>query len=201
MTSIVLPDPKLLDAIRCILESSDKPFKEYDLIQTLNQQGWSFQTSAVDSLELFATHFVIYNALYHLQEEYWPERFLEISALSIVLCGNKSDKEPIAGSSLPSAFQNDAKLRDYYLDSANLESASVDSVNQLLTDFWERYIADGDAAQAYKVLSLEPPVRITDLKKTYRALAMEHHPDRGGDKQRFQEINWAFGVLQCLIKS
>jgi hypothetical protein len=194
-TEVLLPDPKLLDAIRCLLEVSDRSLKEYDLIQTLNEQGWSLSTSATNSLDLFTTHFVIYNALYHLQDEYWPDKYLEISALSIVLLMPQASKQ----AETLSLFQNEAKLREYYLDPANLESASIESVNKLLNEFWELYIADSDSVEAFKVLGLEPPVSYTQLKKHYRSLAMIHHPDRGGSDKQFQRINWAFGVLQRIV--
>jgi DnaJ-class molecular chaperone len=34
-----------------------------------------------------------------------------------------------------------------------------------------------------------------EIKQAYRRLAMQHHPDRGGDQNRFQEIQQAYDVL------
>jgi curved DNA-binding protein len=34
-----------------------------------------------------------------------------------------------------------------------------------------------------------------EIKKAYRSLAMKHHPDRGGDQAKFQEIQEAYAVL------
>merc|ERR550532_1890646 len=34
-----------------------------------------------------------------------------------------------------------------------------------------------------------------DVKRSFRRLALEHHPDKGGQKERFQEINNAYEVL------
>ena len=33
------------------------------------------------------------------------------------------------------------------------------------------------------------------IKKAYRRLAREHHPDKGGSQEKMAEINEAFGVL------
>lgn len=36
---------------------------------------------------------------------------------------------------------------------------------------------------------------LADLKKEYRRLALEHHPDKGGDTAIMQQVNTEFGRL------
>ena len=36
---------------------------------------------------------------------------------------------------------------------------------------------------------------LADLKKEYRRLALEHHPDKGGDTAIMQQVNAEFGRL------
>ena len=47
----------------------------------------------------------------------------------------------------------------------------------------------------YKVLGVEKNVSDTELKKAYRKLASEHHPDHNGNEEKFKEVNEAYSVL------
>merc|ERR1711934_504716 len=47
----------------------------------------------------------------------------------------------------------------------------------------------------YKRLGVEKDADFSTIKKAYFKLARTHHPDRGGDKEKFQEIQAAYEVL------
>ena len=47
----------------------------------------------------------------------------------------------------------------------------------------------------YKTLGLSNFSPITDIRRSYRKLALIHHPDRGGDADRMKEINEAYDTL------
>lgn len=47
----------------------------------------------------------------------------------------------------------------------------------------------------YAILGLTRQASDEEIKRAFRKLAMKHHPDRGGDQARFQEINEAYNTL------
>jgi DnaJ family protein A protein 2 len=47
----------------------------------------------------------------------------------------------------------------------------------------------------YDRLGIERGASATDIKKAYRKLALEHHPDKGGDPEQFKHIQKAYEVL------
>lgn len=47
----------------------------------------------------------------------------------------------------------------------------------------------------YEILGVWEDATQDDLKKAFRKAAVKHHPDRGGDKAKFQEMNEAYQIL------
>lgn len=50
-------------------------------------------------------------------------------------------------------------------------------------------------ANAYETLGVPTGASDEDIKKAYRKMASQHHPDKGGDTQKFQEIQSAYDTL------
>lgn len=48
----------------------------------------------------------------------------------------------------------------------------------------------------YQILGMNYGCPWEEVKKRYRALIMEHHPDKGGDEKMAMRINSAFGYLK-----
>lgn len=47
----------------------------------------------------------------------------------------------------------------------------------------------------YKILGVNDNASQFEIKKAYRKLAVQHHPDKGGDESKFKEISEAFNVI------
>lgn len=48
----------------------------------------------------------------------------------------------------------------------------------------------------YEILGVSKSASADEIKKAFRRAAIEHHPDRGGDEEKFKEINEAYEVLK-----
>ncbi len=48
----------------------------------------------------------------------------------------------------------------------------------------------------YDVLGLKPTCSVSDIQHAYRTLAKKHHPDNGGDVERFHAVNEAYEKLK-----
>ncbi|WP_038093549.1 DnaJ domain-containing protein [Tumebacillus flagellatus] len=70
-----------------------------------------------------------------------------------------------------------------------------------LTDVRRRTSAWEDAEEsrilAYEVLGLTPAATWDEIRKRYRELVSQHHPDRGGDAVLFRAIQKAYKLLEA----
>ena len=48
----------------------------------------------------------------------------------------------------------------------------------------------------YNVLGVEPTATSQEIKQAYRKLAIQHHPDQGGDAEKFKQVTQAYDVLK-----
>ena len=186
-------NPILTETLLAILRAHPDGLTEHDLIGKLAGDNPAFGPGAfADELSLFQCHFILFHHLYRLRDELWNERQgdLVIHCLNIALhpC-------PDGTGHLPATPD---PLRAYYLDLTHLEKTGKQEVRELLDTFWLRYARHDRRAEALAALGLADPVDDPEIKRRYRELAMEHHPDRGGEMEKLQAINAAMGLLEPL---
>lgn len=48
----------------------------------------------------------------------------------------------------------------------------------------------------YSILGAQHDASLSDIERLYKRLAVQHHPDRGGDEEEMKSLNEAYGVLR-----
>ncbi|CAG9001214.1 MAG: hypothetical protein CENE_03232 [Candidatus Celerinatantimonas neptuna] len=174
-----------------ILAMRDSPIKEYHLIQMIKKHPFMvlFETPE-NELQLFRQHFITTNSLYQLQNLLFTKSYtIEITPLAIqLILFNKVISV--------NTLQLEDPLRDYYLNWQNLYETDKDDVQQLLQSFWGRFSNIKQRASALKMLKLPLDATPAQIRKRYRELALYHHPDRGGNSVKFQQISKAYQQLK-----
>lgn len=166
--------------------------KEYEIIQHLQTIGRLEKDCLRDSTGLFRTHFLIFNALYRLQLAAFVHQKYQLSISSLAIITTPySEQNPENEKRL----QQHDPLALFYLDTSHLFNTSEADIEHLLNHFWQHYFNAPKKQTALATLGLSEPVDFKTIKLQYRRLAMQHHPDRGGDADTLIQIHQA---MQCL---
>lgn len=196
-----LQETQLFQDLTQVLKLFPQGLTEHTLLKELDKKGTiSLEADTFsNNVKLFRTHFMLFNALYQLRDELWrtARGHLEITPVRLTLMPYNPGVAAVG--------QNDP-MRDYYLDSAMLEKTTEQDIETALNGFWKRlheetiFTGGGIKAQALKTLGLAEGATSEQIKLSYRRLAMQHHPDRGGEAEKLQEINEAMQILRPLLK-
>jgi len=185
------------DTLLQVLRAHPAGISEFDLIKRLEADGHTgFDKDCLRSnLSLFQTHFLLFHSLYLLRDELASNgrEHLDIQPLCIQLIPTSSKHSNQSQSN--TALDAHDPLRDYYLDLNHFDNTQNADVDALLNQFWQRFVSNDDRLTALAVLELQDPVDWPTIKTQHRRLAMQHHPDRGGDAERLQAINAAMDTL------
>ncbi len=182
----------LIPAVLQVLRMADKHLAIHELLQELKLVARIPNLDDDVQLALFKLNWLMMNALYELQDEFIQEGYyLSVSTLDIHL-------SPLMEAGVESTNQEISRqpLRDYYLDWRHFSDTTKEEVQALLDGVWQEYISGDEQEKAYTVLGLEVDASFQMIRKTYRKLAGQYHPDKGGDAIRFMEIREAYEVLR-----
>ncbi len=176
----------LFSPILGILETRSEGLREYDLIQALGEEGF-LPDSRDGDLELFRSHFFLFHVLYRLRDRLREEKRynLEIFCLDIRLEpfieAGDSGKAGDSGN-LPAEHD---PVASYYLDLDNMEGVGEEDVRRMITGFFGRLEAYYRRDEDLTLLGLPVEATPEDIRRRYRMLAFEYHPDTGGDEDTF----------------
>lgn len=175
---------------------------EFELLKRLRDPPYSMFAKAElnDTLTMFRCHFIVFNALYLLRDRWIDEQVGELDIFTVkIQLMQTSNLSPA-----DNALATSDPLRAYYLDWANFDNTNRNDVEGLLEEFWQRMGTAGaltDKAQhrkACNILNLDENVEFSrqTLKKRYLSLQHAHHPDKGGDMIKSQQLTWAYEQLK-----
>ncbi|MFT6733794.1 MAG: hypothetical protein ACJAS9_001988 [Polaribacter sp.] len=193
------------------LESKPSYIKEFDLMTDLSEDlgvEHGFFSDLGKSPSLFKKHFFLFHHLYLLSEVLLPSgRLLEISALSIKLIVSeqssvhpeKKTKKKQLSESCAVTDSVSIELKTFYLEKNNLYLPDKE-VQELLELFWKKYLSLDKKTDAIKCLGLQDLNNLSrsQIKRRYNQLAIQFHPDKGGDNIKFMQIKEAYEQLKAL---
>lgn len=175
------------------LFEQESPIGEYQLLQHIDTQLPEFFDSLGTSPTLYKKHFLLFNTLYEIDGELTKRNLrLIISPLDIRVVPTTEARAEIS--------ETDG-LRHFYQDIGNLE-LSEQEVMEMQKLFWQKYLALDKKSEALEILGLvdEKVINLDKVKKQYKKLAQQHHPDKGGDEALFLKISEAFEQLKLIVK-
>lgn len=179
----------LLAPLLALLRQASGSYKVHELLAELRRQEL-IPPLPGDEQQLFRLNFLIMNALYQLQAELHDEGWwLLISTLDIRI-------EPLAPRNTASALARGEALRSYYLDWQVFWQTDREEVEALLGSFWRAYARDEHRAEALTLFALPAGAGPDAIRRRWRELALQHHPDRGGDADTFIRLRWAWEYLK-----
>jgi len=198
------PD-RFFDQILEVLKARPEGITEYELMEELEEHHLPFLGDRKTSdLGLFRSHFMLFHILYRLRDRLLEEgRYhlsifcLEITLVPIAAASGEGSSAVDSGS-LPEEAD---PMREYYLDLGNMEGVGEEEVRHMLNGFFRRLEAFYHQEEDLAVLGLSPSATLQDVRKRYRLLAFQHHPDQGGNPNDFRRIEEAAGRLKDFLKA
>jgi hypothetical protein len=192
---------ELENALSLILKQYPEGKSEYELFRLLQARPYQIfdKNCLSEPLLMFQSHFVLFHSLYQLRATYLSEQVadIRIHPSNIRLWPYHNNK--------PGMTEPD-KLQGYYLDWNNFSDTTEGDVEKLLQSFWkamqgQQSMPDREsikAAYAYFELAADSDFR--QVKTAYHKYQHLHHPDKGGDKQKSQQIEANFQRLKAYLR-
>jgi len=172
-----------------ILVKQKQTIKEYDIIKAWQDKNWLTANCLATQLGLFRVHFGLFHQLHTLNMELGHQNHgrLLIHSLKIQHVPSTISKQCFNAGGQSLELSDPLIL--YYLNSHHFFHTDEAQIIDLMK------LANSGMAQPEKLrhalarFQLSLPINQQAVKKAYRRLAMNHHPDRGGELDTIKTIN------------
>lgn len=204
-----------------LLKESERPLYESELLRC----GFGIDSVAeLDSLALYRYHFTLFNLLYRLQDDFYQrDVYLHIHFMrtkltpyppagccryydpySGLFCGAESGKEPYCPfhrERLGEAELEALSMKYFYLERSNFFDLDAERAERFVNGTWQVLGSFREMQESFKLLGLPVTENVELIKRRYKELAREYHPDLTGvANSKFSEINSAYRLIMKLIK-
>jgi len=155
---------------------------------------------------IFQKNFFVMNALYQIQGDIQSEGFLliifpmEISLVPNYVSANV-DSDDDKDEHKNALTTRDSALADYYLDWSNLSSVTIEEIELLFANFWQRFRAVDKVDAALSTLGINQEADWLKIREAYQKKIITSHPDKGGSAEDFIEVRKAYEILSCRYRA
>lgn len=182
------------------------------------------EIASASPLDLYRNHFALFHLLYRLQEEFYQEGvYLHVHFMRIFLaeypvsgkcryyiddtgrfcgedCVGEDDYCLFHRKRVGKSALETLSVKYFYLDRDNFDRLDEKTAEAFLQGAWELLTRYREYEKSLSVLGITGAPDLITVKRNFRRLAMEHHPDRGAEShRRFNEINRAYRLLLRVI--
>lgn len=207
--------------LRDYLDALQSPCYESELFKIVFPD---VDITSAHPLTLYQNHFLLFHVLYQLQDDFAQEgKYLFIHFMRTMpvpypekgACRFFDERlvlfchAPCAPGKSYCAFHlkqigetslEELSLKSFYADKTNFYSLDEETAVAFINGTWEILIHYETYQNCFRVLGLSETSDITLIKKTFKRLARQYHPDRGAQShEKFSEINTAYQFLMRVI--
>ncbi len=209
------------EKIRAFLCSLTAPCYESTLLKIAFPNMKIFEASA---LRLYQAHFLLFHILYLFQDEFYKEnkylfvhfmrtflipyprnglcRFYEEHSgqFCAVPCSISENYCDFHYQQFKDSALEALSLKYFYLDQKNFDSLDEARAEAFISGTWEILKSYSDYKKSFEILGISETSDIDLVRRKFRALAQQHHPDKGAIScEKFNEINSAYRLLMKLL--
>ena len=199
-------------ALKIYLENLKTPCYEATLLQHVFPE---MPVSNTPPLTLYQNHFLLFHLLYKLQDEYYQLdyylyiHFMRTFLIKYPALGLCRHYQVLSGQFCAATCQEqfceqhtcgfqleELSDRYFYLDTGNYYKLDHKTARDFINGTWEFLNAYDDFEKSCTLLDVSPQANIKLIKKKFRSLAHQYHPDHGASNaEQFNKINNAYRLL------